>query len=127
MSPYTLISNIAEDTRDKLVSLTSSSASGSRWDSESPANYLIDTTSDEIESSTRSILSSLDVTVEKTDEDMELSYVRSIRDHRLMISGERKRPSADFIVRGRRKLSQEVSLYNVGISKKITYVLYVLC
>jgi len=127
MSPFTLISNIAEDTRDKLVSLTSSSASGSRRDSESPASYLIDTTSDEIESSTRSILSSLDVTVEKTDEDMELSYVRSIRDHRLMISGERKRPSADFIVRGRRKLSQEVSLYNVGISKKITYVLYVLC
>lgn len=100
------------------MSLTSSSAFGSRWDSESPANYLIDTTSDEIESSTRSILSSLDVTVEKTDEDMELSYVRSIRDHRLMISGEWKRPSADFIERGRRKLSQEVSLYNVGISKK---------
>lgn len=110
ISPYSRISNIAEDTRDKLVSITSSFESGSRWESESPAKYLIDTTSDEIESSTRSILSSLDVTVEKTDEDMELSYVRSVRGYRL-INDARKKPLSDFIARGRKKLSQEVSFY----------------
>ena len=100
-------SNIAEETRDKLVSL-SSLESCSRWDSESPANYLIDTTSEtEIESSTRSILSSLDITVEKTDEDIELSQIRSIRSHRLK-NDFRSRPM-DLIGRGRKKISQEVS------------------
>ena len=93
------------------MSITSSSESGSRWDSESPANYLIDTTSDEIESSTRSILSSLDVTVDKTDEDMELSYVRSVRTGHRLINDVRKKQSVDFNVRGRKKLSQDVSCY----------------
>ncbi len=71
--------NIAEETRDKLVSI-SSIESYSRNDLESPGNHLIDSTSEEIESSTQSILSSLDITSEKTDEDLELSAVRSIRE-----------------------------------------------
>ncbi|XP_057366482.1 rac GTPase-activating protein 1-like [Daphnia carinata] len=73
--------NIAEETRYKLVSL-SSLESYSRADLESPGNHLIDSTSDEIESTTQSILSSLDITSEKTDEDLELSVVRSIRKFR---------------------------------------------
>lgn len=73
--------NMAEETRYKLVSL-SSLESYSRADLESPGNHLIDSTSDEIESTTQSILSSLDITSEKTDEDLELSVVRSIRKFR---------------------------------------------
>ena len=73
--------NIAEETRDKLVSI-SSIESYSRYDLESPGNHLIDSTSEEIESSTQSILSSLDITSEKTDEDLELSAVRSVREFR---------------------------------------------
>lgn len=73
--------NIAEETRYKLVSL-SSVDSYFRCDLESPGNHLIDSTSDEIESTTQSILSSLDITSEKTDEDLELSVVRSIRKFR---------------------------------------------
>lgn len=78
---------IAEETRDKLVSI-SSIESCSRHDLESPGNQLIDTTSDEIESSTQSILSSLDVTSEKTDDDLELSVVRSIRGFKTRASTE---------------------------------------
>lgn len=73
--------NITEETRDRLVSI-SSIESYSRCDLESPGNHLIDSTSDEIESSTQSILSSLDITSEKTDEDLELSVVRSVRKFR---------------------------------------------
>lgn len=73
--------NMAEETRYKLVSL-SSLESYSRADLESPGNHLIDSTSDEIESTTQSILSSLDITSEKTDEDLEFSVVRSIRKFR---------------------------------------------
>lgn len=72
--------NMTEETRDKLVSI-SSIESFARHDLESPGDQLVDTTS-EIESSTRSILSSLDITSEKTDEDIELSMVRSARDVR---------------------------------------------
>lgn len=70
--------NIAEETRDRLVSI-SSVDSYCREDLVSPGDQLIDTTSDEIESSTRSILSSLDITTERTEEDLELSMVRSVR------------------------------------------------
>ena len=80
--------NMTEETRDKLVSI-SSVESFARHDLESPGDPLADTTS-EIESSTRSILSSLDITSEKTDEDIELSAVRSARDIRT-------RPSTDFL------------------------------
>ncbi|XP_046639477.1 rac GTPase-activating protein 1-like [Daphnia pulicaria] len=73
--------NITEETRDRLVSI-SSIESYSRCDLESPGNHLIDSTSDEIESSTQSILSSLDITSEKTDEDLELSVIRSVRKFR---------------------------------------------
>jgi Rac GTPase-activating protein 1 len=86
--------NITEETRDKLVSI-SSIESYSRCDLESPGNHLIDTTNDEIESSTQSILSSLDVTNEKTDEDLELSVVRSIRKVR------DRAPNEIFTVNGR--------------------------
>lgn len=79
--------NIAEETRDKLVFI-SSIESLSRFDLESPGNRLIDTTSDEVESSTQSILSSLDITSEKTDDDLELSVVRSIREFRIRPSAE---------------------------------------
>lgn len=95
--------NIAEETRDKLVSI-SSIESYSRHDLESPGNHLIDTTSDEIESSTQSILSSLDITSEKTDDDLELSVVRSIRDFKTRASTDNSSN-----VRGRnRRLNQLV-------------------
>jgi len=70
--------NMTEETRDKLVSI-SSVESSVRTDLESPGDQLLTDTTSEIESSTRSILSSLDITSEKTDEDMELSVVRSTR------------------------------------------------
>lgn len=70
--------NIGADTREMLVSI-SSIDSFYRGELESPGDHLIDTTSDEVESSTRSILSSLDITTEKTDDDLELSIVRSAR------------------------------------------------
>lgn len=70
--------NIAEETRDRLVSI-SSVDSCCREELISPGDHLIDTTSDEIESSTRSILSSLDITTERTEEDLELSIIRSVR------------------------------------------------
>lgn len=75
-------SNMAEETRDKLVSISSTDSYCHRRDSHSPRHVLLDSTS-EIESSmhTRSILSSLDFS-EKTDEDLELSHVRSVREVR---------------------------------------------
>lgn len=70
--------NMTEETRDKLVSFCSVD-SFARHDLESPADQLLDMNS-EIESSTRSILSSLDITSEKTDDEIELSMLRSSRD-----------------------------------------------
>lgn len=80
--------NIAEETRDKLVCISSIESHHSRHELESPGNYLIDSTSDDIETSTQSILSSLDITSEKTDEDLELSLVRSVREFRVRASSE---------------------------------------
>ena len=67
--------NMTEETRDNLVSFCSVD-SFARHDLESPADQLLDMNS-EIESSTRSILSSLDITSEKTDDEIELSMLRS--------------------------------------------------
>ena len=88
--------NLTEETRDRLVSI-SSIDSYYRAELESPGDQLVDTTS-EIESSTRSILSSLDITSEKTDEDLELSMVRSIRDVRARPSSSNllKVPHLDY-------------------------------
>ena len=81
--------NLTEETRDKLLSISSVESSHSyyRHDANSPSHQLLDSTS-EIESSTRSILSSLDYSNEKTEDDLELSIIRSVRDVRTRISGE---------------------------------------
>lgn len=71
--------NMTGETRDRILSLSSIDLSH-RYDFESTRNNLVDTMSEDIECSTRSILSSLDITSDKTDDDLELSTLRSIRD-----------------------------------------------
>lgn len=81
--------SLTEETRDKLATISSfDSWDGTSSQGDSPGRHL---DSSDNECSTRSMLSSLDYSHEKTDDDLELSIIRSVRDvrdvHTLAVPG----------------------------------------